>query len=244
MNFLFLLMQNWHPSPCSSKVLGVVLDFRVVPYWMCRQTAQTKANWWRWWSCSASRIYFSLRLHFFPTQLHLWWVHGGFFLILLHLIMAVSRVCSGIRGQAGEPTCVVAMTTYGEAVNLSVASPCWHCVILHWNPPKGYTTRLFFSLPSISCHRLSCIVCFFALPQVPLLLFSTQAMLLSFIFPIFGHSFQYVVVLKFCYKGLVLFCFSPALSCPICSYKLSVCPLALSKFHRNVEKTFFSIPCI
>lgn len=55
---------------------------------------------------------------------------GFFFLPHSDLILMVSGVFSGSQGQAGEPMCVVAMTTYGEAVKLSVISLCWRCVLL------------------------------------------------------------------------------------------------------------------
>lgn len=74
-------------------------------------------------------------------------IRDGFYLILLHLIMVVSRVCSGSQGQAGEPICVVAMTTHGEAAKLSVVSARWRCIC----------TKQDFESPAIDGHMFVCL---------------------------------------------------------------------------------------
>lgn len=74
-------------------------------------------------------------------------IRDGFYLILLHLIMVVSRVCSGSQGQAGEPICVVAMTTHGEAAKLSVMSARWRCIC----------TKLDFESPATDGHMFVCL---------------------------------------------------------------------------------------
>lgn len=62
----------------------------------------------------------SLQLHFPPSQLH----PSPF--ILLHLVTAVSGVSSCSQGRGWQPACVVAMTTYSEAVKSSDLSTCFY----------------------------------------------------------------------------------------------------------------------
>lgn len=146
------------PSPCGSHVHGVV----------CRQTEQKKQK-----KSLTTMILLSFwYIFFFPLPLHFCAsaasviIGDGFYLILLHLIMVVSRVCSGSQGQAGEPIWVVAMTTYGEAAKLSVVSA---------------TAKLDFESPAIDGHMFECL--FFLLRLKPCHRFVPQWCSNLFLFP-------------------------------------------------------------
>lgn len=100
---------------------------------------------------------FSLQLHFPPSQLH----PSPF--IVLHLVTAVSGVSSCSQGRGRQPACVVAMTTYSEAVKSSDLSTCFYS---QRNLPVGYTTPLF-SLPRLFHRRpFHVLLCSPSLPQV------------------------------------------------------------------------------
>lgn len=99
---------------------------------------------------------FSLQLHFPPSQLH----PSPF--IVLHLVTAVSGVSSCSQGRGRQPACVVAMTTYSEAVKSSDLSTCFYS---QRNLPVGYTTPLF-SLPLLFHRRPFHVLLCSPLPQV------------------------------------------------------------------------------
>ena len=87
------------------------------------------------------------------------WDGSLFFLPHSDLVMMVSGVFSGSQGQAGEPICVVAMTTYCKAVKLSVISPCWRCFTHkrgQWATQLTYVQCLFS--PSFCLRRCHCFV--------------------------------------------------------------------------------------